>query len=396
METTHLKKEFLLDPEVTFLNFGSFGACPKPVFEDYLNFERELERQPVQFITVNGPEYLRRSRQALGKFINCHEDDVVYVPNPSFAMNIVARCLPLREGDEVLSTNIEYGACDRIFKYHCSQKGAVYVRIPITLPVTTKEKFISDFFSGISVRTKAIFIGQITSSTALILPVKEICEIAKQKGLITIVDGAHVPGHIPFDLQEIKADYYTGACHKWMLTPKGCSFLYVKRELQKDLDPLVVSWGYESASPSQSQFLDYHQMQGTRDFSAFLTVPRAIEFMKEHQWTQVSAHYKKMVLDNAERFCSLLETQPLAPLTSEWIPQMLSIKVNTEQPEKLQQHLYQTYRIEIPVMRLNDNCFMRFSLNAFNTQSDLDKLYDTLRKIIAEGKFIKVKKEISL
>src|ERR1700739_3935041 len=256
MRTNNLKSQFLLNTDITYLNFGSFGACPRPIFEEYQRYQLELETEPVQFIAVNGPVYLKKSREALAQYINCNADDLVYVTNPSYAKNIIAKSLKLNAGDEVLSTNIEYGALDRTWNYYCKKAGAKYVRQPITLPLVSKEKFIEDFFKGLTAKTKAIFISQITSTTALIFPVKEICEIAKAKGLFTIVDGAHVPGHIPLNLAELKADVYTGACHKWMCTPKGCSFLYIKKEFQELFDPLVVSWGYESAFPSSSRFLD--------------------------------------------------------------------------------------------------------------------------------------------
>src|SRR4051812_4042662 len=311
MSTTYLKSQFLLKPEITYLNFGSFGACPRPIFEDYQKWQLELETEPVQFIAVNAVNYLRQSREALAEYIHCNADDLVYVPNPSYAMNIVANGLQLKTGDEVLSTNLEYGALDKTWNYYCKKAGAVYVQQHIELPLTSKEKIISDFFKGLTLKTKAIFIGQITSATGLIFPVKEICDIAKEKGLFTIVDGAHVPGHIPLDLSELKADVYTGACHKWMCTPKGCSFLYVKKEFQNLFDPLVISWGYDSAMPSGSQFLDYHQLQGTRDLSAFLTVPKAIAFLKENNWPQVAAACRKLAHDNYARFCKLLGTQPL-------------------------------------------------------------------------------------
>jgi len=386
MNTAKIKRDFLLDPQVTFLNFGSFGACPKPVFEDYQIWQRELEYEPVQFIAVNGPGYLKTSRDALGKYVGCSGDDLVYVTNPSYAVNIVAKNLGLKKGDEILSTNIEYGACDRALNYYCRQAGAKYVRQPIRLPIKDKNEFVTNFFEGLTERTKAIFISHITSTTGLILPVKEICERAKEKGLITIVDGAHVPGHIPLNIAEIKADIYTGACHKWMLTAKGCSFLYIKKELQNQFDPLVVSWGYESVAPSHSQFLDYHQMQGTRDFSAFLTVPRAIEYMRENNWEQVAATCRKLVRDNAQRFCELAGSDPLAPLTDEFIGQMFSIPILTVAPELLQQQLFNQYKIEIPVMRQDDKVFLRYSINAFNSQEDLDKLYNALKEIKAEGK----------
>src|ERR1700752_931560 len=343
MQNHPLTSQFLLNPNITFLNFGSFGACPKPIFADLQKWQLELETEPVQFIAVNGFQYLKKSREALAQYINCDADDVVYVPNPSYAINIIAKSFKLNPGDEILATNVEYGALDRTWNYYCKKAGAKYVRQPITLPLTTKEKFIEDFFKGLTSKTKAIFISQITSTTALIFPVKEICEIAKAKGLFTIVDGAHVPGHIPLNLAELKADVYTGACHKWMMTPKGNSFLYIKKEFQPLFDPLIISWGYESAAPSHSQFLDYHQMQGTRDFSAFLTVPRAIRFLKENNWESVAANCRSLVQKNALRFCELLGTKPLCPVTDEFLGQMFSIPVKPLSPERLQRYLFQTY-----------------------------------------------------
>ncbi len=388
MQNNHLKSQFLLNPDVTFLNFGSYGACSKPIFEDLQKWQLELETEPVQFINVNGFEYLKKSREALAQYINCNADDVVYVTNPSYAINIIAKSFKFNQGDEILSTHLEYGALDRTWNYYCKKAGAKYVRQPIELPLLSKEKFIEDFFKGLTNKTKAIFISQITSTTALIFPVKEICEIAKAKGLLTIVDGAHVPGHIPLNLAEIKADIYTGACHKWMCTPKGCSFLYVKKEFQNLFDPLIISWGYESMYPSHSQFLDYHQVQGTRDFTAFLTVPKAIQFLKENNWQKVAADCRELAHKNYLRFCNLLGTKPLSPITDEFLGQMCSTPIKTSQPEKLQRLLFEKYKIEIPVMKQDNHVFIRYSIQAFNTQQDLDNLYNALAEIISETNYI--------
>ncbi len=376
-----LKSQFLLDPEVTYLNFGSFGGCPKPVFEDYQNWQLLLEREPVQFIAVNSASYLQRSREALAAYVNCNAEDLVYVVNPSYALNIVAKSLNLEPGDEILSTDIEYGALDRTWNYYCRKAGAEYVRQPIPLPLASKEEIIEAFWKGYSDRTKAIFVSQITSSTALRLPVAEICAEAKRRGLLTIVDGAHVPGHIPLDLSALQADVYTGACHKWMMTAKGCSFLYVRPGYQHLFDPLVVSWGYESAAPSSSQFLDYHQMQGTRDFSAFLTVPAAIAFMSKHDWPAIAADCRRLVLENYPRFCELLGSEPLCPLSGDFLGQMCSIPVRTAAPEALQRHLFGHYKIEVPVMRQEEHVFLRYSIQGYNSQEDLDRLYEALAEI---------------
>lgn len=381
MQNDTLKSQFHLRSDITFLNFGSFGACPKPIFERYQQFQLELEQEPVQFITVNGSKYLQQSREALGAYIHCSADDLVFVTNPSYGVNIIAKSLKLQPGDEVLTTNIEYGACDKTWAYYCEKAGATYVRQNIPFPFTTKEDFVEQFFKGLTDKTKLIFISHITSATGLRLPVEEICRIAKAKGLMTFVDGAHAPGQIPLDLSTLEADIYTGACHKWMMTPKGCSFLYVKKEMQPLFDPLIISWGYKAAFPSHSQFLDYHQLQGTRDFSAFLTIPAAISFMQANDWDRLAADCRKLVRDNAARFCKLLHAEPLAPINEDFLVQLYSTRVQTKEPEKLQRHLFEKYNIEVPVMRQDDKVYIRYSIQAFNTQEDLDVLYNALEEI---------------
>jgi isopenicillin-N epimerase len=389
----NLRDQFLLRKDIHFLNFGSFGATPKPVFDYYQQWQKVLEAEPVQFIAFDGYEYLSTSRTALAKFIHVDDkDDLVYVTNPSFAVNIIAKAFPLEEGDEILATDIEYGACDRTWDYYCSQKKAVYKRQKISLPITTKEQFIADFFAGVTPKTKAIFISHITSATALIFPVKEICAIAKSKGLITIVDGAHAPAQVDLKINELAADFYVGACHKWMMAPKGASFLYAHKSVQHLCEPLVVSWGYKAAKPSDSQFLDYHQMIGTRDFSAFLAVTMSIIFMQDNNWPAVAKECHETVLANAPLFYELLGTQPISPLTNEWIGQMISIPIHTKEPELLQRKLFKDFNIEIPIMRQAEDIYMRYSINAFNSVQDLEALHNALSTIIKTTDLIQVTK----
>jgi isopenicillin-N epimerase len=167
-----------------------------------------------------------------------------------------------------------------------------------------------------------------------------------------------------------------------MLAPKGSSFLYVKPELQNDLEPLVVSWGYESVAPGESQFLDYHELQGTCDVSAFLCTPKVVEFLEDNNWNEVSKACKKIVLDNYQRFCDLVNTNPLCPISSEFLGQMASIPINTKKPAELKEVLYSKYKIQIPVMPLNGNYYLRYSINVYNSEADLDILYNALEEII--------------
>jgi isopenicillin-N epimerase len=378
---------FLLRKDITFLNFGSFGATPAPIFDAYQKWQRVLEAEPVQYIVFDGPGYLQTSREALAKYIGvADKDDLVFVTNPSFAVNMVAKNFPLQPGDQILTTDIEYGACDRTWEYYCAQKGATYVKQKISLPITSKEKFIEEFFAGITPKTKAVFISHITSATALKLPVEEICAMAKQKGLITFVDGAHGPAQTEVNLATLQADFYTGACHKWMMAPKGCSFLYAHKSVQPMCDPLVVSWGYKALKPSHSSFIDYHQMIGTRDFSAFLTVPDCISFMEKYNWADVSKKCHELVLSNAQRFFDLLGSTPISPLTSEWIGQMISIPIKTADPELLQRTLFTEYQIEVPIMRQGNDVYLRYSINGFNSQSDIDRLYQVIAELQQKGR----------
>ena len=385
---TDFSSLFLLRQDITFLNFGSFGACPKPIFERYQAFQRELESEPVQFMVNTGPRYLKNAREALGAYVNCHADDLVYVTNPSYAVNIIAKSFKLGPGDEVLTTDLEYGACDKTWNYYCQKSGALYKRQPIRLPLESKEEFVSQLFEGLSANTKLIFLSHLTSSTGLRFPVEEVCAAAREKGIPVFVDGAHGPGQVPVDLEKMQVDIYTGACHKWMMTPKGSSFLYVKKDMQPLFDPLVISWGYDAMFPSSSQFIDYHQLQGTRDFSAFLCIPASLAFMQEHNWTAVAARCRKMVQENAPAFCELLNTAPLAPVTDDFIAQLYSAEIKTTEPEKLQQHLYEKYKIEIPLMRHGNKTFLRYSINAFNSQKDLDTLFGAIRDIKKTTSFI--------
>lgn len=378
-----IKSQFYLDPEITFLNHGSFGACPKPIFENYQCWQAELEKQPVRFLQKELPGYLKTSKKALAEYIHCAPEDFFFTPNPTTAINTVMRSIKLQPGDEILTTNHEYGAMDRTWNYYARQSGAKYIRQNISLPIISKEQILEQFWSGYTSKTKIVFLNQISSATALIFPVKEICEKAKALGLITIIDGAHVPGHIDLNLSELNPDYYTGTLHKWMLAPKGCSFLYVRKELQDSLDPLVVSWGYDSVSPGLSRFLDYHEQQGTRDIAAFLTAPAAIQFLQENHWPEYTQKSKQMILDVYADFCAMLGSEPICPVTSEFLGQMCSIPIKTQKPFELKEMLYNQYKIEIPVMQIDHGIFLRISLNAYNDMRDLEILKNALIQIQA-------------
>lgn len=376
---------FLLRPDITFLNFGSFGACPAEIFQAYQDWQRTLEAEPVQHIAYRGASLLRESREALAKFVGADCDDIVFTHNPTHALNIVIKNLSLSPGDEILTTDWEYGALDRTWNYYSAQRGWVYRRQPIPLPILDAEDFERNFWQGLNERTRVVFLSHITSSTALILPVERICKRAKELGLITIIDGAHAPGHVPLNISKLDPDYYAGACHKWMMAPKGSSFLYARRALQETLDPLIVSWGYQSANPSGSTFIDYHEFVGTDDFSAYLTVPNCIDFMSRHQWDLVRSRCREFTRSSIMPLAALLETEPLAPIDEAFIGQMCSLSIQCQDPIALKRKLYDDHQIEIPIMSHGKHVFIRFSIQAFNTAEDMEKLHLALMQLRSSG-----------
>lgn len=389
---TSLRDLFLLDPQITYLNHGSFGACPKPVFETYQTWQRELERRPVEFLGRRITDLLAESRQHLAEFLNVERDEIVYFTNPTTAINMVARNLKLHPGDEILTTDHEYGAMDRAWCFNCRRSGARYVSQPMPLPVTSNESFVERFWSGVNSHTRAIFISHITSATALTFPLAEIARRARQAGILCIVDGAHAPGQIPLDLRELGVDIYAGACHKWLCAPKGAAFLYARSEVQDWLDPLVVSWGYEAEKSYQtiSPFVDYHEWQGTRDMSAFLSVPAAIQFQQEHEWVAVRRDCQRLASQTRQRIDELTGLEPAcpdpcSPLGSSypWFTQMFVARLPQETDlETLKRRLYDEYFIEVPMILWNDQKFIRVSIQGYNTQADVDALIKALAVLL--------------
>jgi isopenicillin-N epimerase len=377
-----LKSLFLLDPRVIYLNHGSFGACPRPVFETYQRWQRELEHQPVEFLARRAAGLMAEARQRLAAYLHCEADEVVYFPNPTTALNMVARSLALGPGDEILTTDHEYGALDRTWRFVCQVTGAHYVRRPIPLPLTTPEAFVEHFWAGVTERTRAVFLSHITSPTALVFPVRAICQRARQAGLITIVDGAHAPGHIPLNLTDLGADLYAGACHKWLCAPKGSSFLYARKAVQDRLQPLVVSWGWEAEKPSSSRFIDHHEWQGTRDLAAFLSVPTAIAFQAEHDWSAVRERCHRLAAETRRRILTLTGLAPICPDSPDWFAQMFAARLPPVEAELFQRRLYEKYRIEVPVHAWNDQMLIRVSVQAYNTTSDLEALMEALEDFL--------------
>jgi isopenicillin-N epimerase len=378
-----LRELFLLDPEITFLNHGSFGACPIPVFETYQAWQRQLEKQPVEFLGRRIQELLAEARARLGEFLGAAADDLVYFTNPTSAINMVARNLRLQPGDEILTSDHEYGAMDRTWNFICRHHGASYVHQPVCLPLESSQQFIENFWRGVNAHTRVIFLSHITSPTALIFPVTEICRRARQAGILTVIDGAHAPGQIDLNLAELDPDLYTGACHKWLMAPKGSAFLFANQRVQHLLDPLVVSWGYESERPGRSRYIDYHEWQGTRDPAAFLSVPAAIKFQADHDWAEVRKRCHDLSADTRRQIERLTGLGSVCPDSPEWFAQMFTARLPQGiDPDAVKERLYERYRIEVPIIVWNNQNLIRVSFQGYNSAEDGQSLVNALGELL--------------
>jgi isopenicillin-N epimerase len=374
---TDLRREFLLDPDVAFLNHGSFGACPLPVFERYQAWQRELELEPVDFIRRRLPDLLDEARTALAAYLGCPATDLAFVPNATTGVNLAARSLDLRPGDEVLTTDLEYGACDLAWEWVCGRTGARYVRASIPLPLEGPPALVDALFAAASDRTRVLYVSHVTSETGLVLPLEEILVRARGLGLVAIVDGAHAPAHVPVDLGELGVDFYSGNCHKWMCSPKGAGFLHVRPEHQDRVDAAIVSWGYEAGTT----FTRRIEKQGTRDPAAWLAVPDAIGFQAERDWDQVRDRCRRLTLEAREQLLNLLGTKPLAP--AQMLAQMAAVRLPRSAPT-LSDELFTRHRVEIPVGGAQDD-LLRLSVAGYTTREEIDRLLAALaRELDAE------------
>ena len=387
----NLAAQFLLDPDVTFLNHGSFGACPRVVFERYQAWQLKLERQPVAFLDpmrgLSG--WMREARTAMAGELGADRDSIVGLTNATEALNIVAQSLLLAAGDEILTTDHEYAALNKTWAFVARRSGARVVPVTIPLPLTDAGQFTNALIAAITPRTRVIFLSHITSATSLRFPIEAIVAHARQAGIATVIDGAHAPGHIPLNLAALDADYYAGNCHKWLMAPKGSAFLYVRPELQAGINPLVIShgWTEDAGLPGtkgvfgNTPFIDGLEMQGTRDPSAWLTVPDAIAFRTQNGWDSIARRCRDLAQETAARVVALTGLPPLC--SAEFCaPQMVSMPVPRCDPMVLKLALLNDYGIEIPCFDWNDHTIVRLSVQGYNTERQMDLLVKALGTIL--------------
>lgn len=388
--SNNLSSHFLLREDVTFLNHGSFGACPRPVFEAYQAWQLELEREPVEFLGRKLTENMRLPREILAAELGTTAENIVGVTNATTGLNIVAQSLNLQPGDQVLTTDHEYSALEKTWAYIARKTGAEIVVVSIPMPLETETQFTDAVISGMTERTRVLFLSHITSATALVFPIERAIAEARRRGIFSVIDGAHAPGQIRLDLDALGADFYAGNCHKWMMAPKGSAFLHARAEVQAILNPLVISHGWTAHSKDpgakgafgNSPFVDEIEMQGTRDPAPWLAVPAALKFRAENDWWAVAKECSALAQETAARVAEMTGLPPLSA-DSFRAPQMAAMPIPECDPQEVHKTLFERYGIEIPVYRWQDRCIARVSVQGYNSRLQMDKLINALGEIFA-------------
>ncbi len=384
-EPSSWAKLWSLDSAVTYLNHGSFGACPKSVLAAQQKLREQLEREPVRFFVRELEPLLDQARNRLANFVGAGSDELAFIPNATTGVNAVLRSLHFEPGDELLTTDQEYNACRNALDFIAERADARVVVAPVPFPIESPAQVVEAVLERVSPKTRLALLDHVSSQTALIFPIQELVRRLAERGVDTLVDGSHAPGMLPLNLREIGAAYYTGNCHKWLCAPKGAAFLYVRSDRQRAIRPLTISHGANSPRQDRSRFQLEFDWMGTDDPTAYLCVPVAIAFMGsllEGGWPELMAKNKALVL--AARHLLLERLGIPAPCAEEMIGSMAALPVADGNYVALHDTLFDEFGLEVPLIPwpAAPRRLIRISAQIYNSLEQYEYLAEVLGKLL--------------
>ncbi len=386
------------DPAVIFLNHGSFGSVPVPVMERQREYQDRLQREPVRFMVDELEPLLDDARVQSAAFVGCPADDFAFVLNATSGVDTVIRSLRFNPGDEILTNPHEYNACQNVLRWAEQQWGLVLVSAPVPFPIRSADQAVDAVLARSTPRTRLALISHITSPTALVLPVERLVAGLSARGIDTLIDGAHAPGMLPLDVAALNPTYYTGNFHKWACSPPGSAFLYVRRDRQPLIRPLVISHGANSKRTDRSRFRLEFDWAGTADPSAWLCVPHAIRFMAglfADGWAGVRRHNNALARAARDLLCRELGAEPPAP--DDMLGSMACVRLpdrtapEAAQPTRyhdpLQDRLIGNHGIQVPIVPFPGppTRYVRVSAQAYNSIEQYRYLARALKAETAAG-----------
>lgn len=388
MLETAWESDWPLNPQVTYLNHGSFGACPKPVLNQQQQLRAEMEWEPTQFFRHLEPR-LDQARASLAEFVGTKSSNLGFVANATTAVNTVLRSLSFEPNDEILIIDHGYNACSNAVKFVAEQNNAKVVVAEIPFPLNRPQQVIDAILAKVSRHTRLALIDHVTSPTALIFPIAEIVQALEEQGISVLVDGAHAPGMLSLNLDEIGASYYTGNCHKWLCAPKGSAFLYLREDQQSHIRPLVISHGANREDPTRSQFHLEFDWMGTADPTPYLCIPDAIGFWSQvlsGGWEQGQQRNHELIVQARDYLIQQLGW--VSPCPTEMIGSMSSLLLPQDEfphlsCQQLQRKLFELFHIEVPVIEWfsSPQRLIRISAQLYNQFSDYQALATALETI---------------
>ena len=318
-----------LDPDVAYLNHGSYGACPRHVLDYQAELRAELEREPVDFLTRQLSGRLAEARRAIGPFVGADPDDLAFVANATSGVNAVLRSLPIQPGDELLTTDHVYGACGKALRYAAARAGALVRVAAVPFPLEHEDQIVAPVLAAVTPRTRLALLDHVTSVTGLIFPIERLVSELHARGVPSLVDGAHALGMVPLDLDALGADYYSANAHKWLCAPKGAAILHVRRERQAGLHPLVISHGYVPAGAFRDEF----DWTGTADPTAWLSIAESVRFLGAllpGGWPELMARNHALAVEARQVLCDAIGTSPACPRS--WLGALASVPLPPAAP----------------------------------------------------------------
>jgi isopenicillin-N epimerase len=381
----------LLDPNVANLNTGSFGPLPQVVFERVTQLRRRLAEEPMDFLVREMPIHLWQARETLADFVRADPHRLIFTANVTTSINLVAASLKLAAPGEILLTDHEYGAMHWCWERAAQRLGLTLRTFPVPILARDPHEIVDAACASMSAKTRLFFFSHVLSPTGLALPAKELCSEARQRGILSVVDGAHAPAMLPLNLDDIYADFYGGNCHKWLLAPTGSGFLYAGNGNEDRLQPLQVSWGWrpdrtcldqrdESGSTPRIRFLEF---EGTRDICPWLAVPCAIQFQHALGFERIREHNERLVQFVRQRFAGLPPATPTHPALHGFLT-AFQLPTHIEAPV-WRKHLWERFRIEVPLVDRPEGLLLRVSTHFYNTEEEIDHLGDAIETLQAQG-----------
>lgn len=383
-----------LDPALTFLNHGSFGACPLEVLAVQSELRARMERQPVQFFVRDLPGMLDEARAKLGRFLHAAPEGLAFVPNATAAVNAVLRWLPLDVGDELLTTDHAYNACRNVLDAAAARAGARVVVARLPFPLGSEDELVEPVLAAVTPRTRLCLLDLVTSPTALVLPVARLVSALRERGVETLVDAAHGPGQVPLDVDALGAAWVTGNCHKWLFAPKGAAFLSVREDKRVDTRPAILSHGANAPSGARSRFHLEFDWTGTLDPTPWLAVPAGIRFGERlfpGGWSALMARNHALAVEARALLCRALGAP--APAPASMLGAMAAVPLpdgdGTPRPpltlDPLQERLLRVHDVEVPVVSWPraPKRLVRISVQAYNSMQDHERLAAALATVLS-------------